>query len=126
MHVPRDRQKLGRVGEDIAAKYLAANGYTVLARNYRRAGAEADIVCRAPDGCLVFAEVKARTFGTFGEGFEAVGRAKQKQIVRASLAYISEHMLLYDYVRYDVIIITLGHGKDGNTIDHLVNAFDAR
>ncbi|MCL2852252.1 MAG: YraN family protein [Defluviitaleaceae bacterium] len=126
MQAPKDRRKLGRIGEDIAADYLACKGYRVLARNYRRNGAEIDIICRESDGCLVFVEVKSRTYSTFGQGFEAVGHTKQARIVQASMSYISEHNITDDDIRYDVISITLGGGDSGNSIEHIPNAFDAR
>ena len=123
MFAPKNRRKFGRIGEDIAASYLDANGYHVLERNYRREGAEVDVVCLGPDGCLVFVEVKSRTRGTFGEGFESVGRAKQSRIVQASMSYISEHSITDSDIRYDVVSVTLG-GSD-NSIEHFINAFNA-
>jgi len=117
------RREFGRMGEEVAARYLEANGYGVLARNYRREGCEVDIICRAPCGCLVFTEVKTRSRGTYGEGFEAVERVKQARIVKVSLSYISEHVAGDCDIRYDVVSVTIGGFE--NTIEHFVNAFDA-
>ena len=48
---------LGRRGERAAEKYLRRSGYRIVARNFRAAGAEIDIV--AMDGeALVFVEVE--------------------------------------------------------------------
>ena len=125
MFAPKNRREFGRIGEDIAAGYLCAKGYAVIERNYRREGAEVDIVCRSPEGCLVFVEVKTRTRGTFGEGFESVGCAKQARIARTSMSYICENDASEDDIRYDVISITLGGSAQDNSIKHIINAFDA-
>ena len=51
--------EVGRAGERVAAAYLVANGYRVLARNYRRRWAEIDVIAQR-DGMLVFVEVRTR------------------------------------------------------------------
>lgn len=38
------RQELGRDGEDLAARHLERQGYTVLARNWRARAGELDII----------------------------------------------------------------------------------
>jgi len=120
MYVPKDKKKFGKIGEDIAASYLTKQGYEMLERNYRCGLGEVDIICRAPGGELVFAEVKARMYDRFGTGIEAVGIAKQQRIIRASMKYISENNIADSDIRYDVISVNLG---GNNSIDHIVNAF---
>ena len=120
MYMPKDKKKFGKIGEDIAASYLAKQGYETLVRNYRCGLGEVDIICCAPSGELVFAEVKARMYGRFGTGLEAVGITKQKRIIRASMKYISENNIIDSDIRYDVISVNLG---GDNSIDHIVNAF---
>jgi len=115
------KQKFGKIGEDIAARYLAGFGYEVLARNYRCRLGEIDIICRSPDRYLVFVEVKARMNDRFGVGLESVTHTKRGRIVRASMKYISENNYTGD-VRFDVISVTIG---GDNSIEHIVNAFDA-
>ena len=68
MH-PKDA--LGRYGEDLAAEHLRRQGLTVLARNWRCARGELDIVAR--DGsALVICEVKTRRGTGYGHPVEAV------------------------------------------------------
>ena len=51
-----ERQRLGVVGEELAARELASRGYAILERRYRTRYGEIDIV--AEDGeTLVFIEV---------------------------------------------------------------------
>ena len=37
--------KTGKIGEDIACKYLIGKGYTIIERNFRRKWGEIDIIC---------------------------------------------------------------------------------
>ena len=65
----------GRVGEDLAHRYLRRHGCTIVARRYRpnSGGGEIDIVAWHR-GTLVFVEVKARASAEFGprrRGLEA-------------------------------------------------------
>lgn len=50
----------GKIGEDIAIKYLKNKSYTILARNYRYKKYEIDILCKK-DNIFVLVEVKYRT-----------------------------------------------------------------
>ena len=56
----RDRRETGASGEALAAAYLTARGWTVLARNWRCRTGEIDIIARDPDGVMVVCEVKTR------------------------------------------------------------------
>ena len=53
-------QALGRYGEELAAQHLIAAGMAVLARNWRCAQGELDLVARDVDGTIAFVEVKTR------------------------------------------------------------------
>ena len=53
-----EHQSLGKLGEDIAAKYLEKKGYKIVERNYRKKWGELDIIAVAPDKTLVLVEVK--------------------------------------------------------------------
>ena len=55
-----NNQEKGLLGEKLAAQYLQAHGYEILASRYRTRYGEADLVARIQD-TLVFVEVKART-----------------------------------------------------------------
>ncbi len=83
------RRAFGRQAEERAARYLAGQGCTVIARNWRCAGGEVDIVAR--DGAwLVFAEVRARRGDALGSPEESVTPAKQARLARLATAYVAE------------------------------------
>ena len=57
--MPSQRSQLGNRGEQLAAQYLVQRGYTLIARNWRCAHGEIDIVALA-DSSIVFVEVRTR------------------------------------------------------------------
>jgi len=56
----RKTVELFHIGEDLAAKYLAAQGYNILCNNFRSDAGEIDIIASDNDN-LVFVEVKTRS-----------------------------------------------------------------
>lgn len=55
---------IGRIGEEIAAKWLSDRGYTIIDRNYLKKWGEIDIVARETKGSLHFVEVKTVSYET--------------------------------------------------------------
>ena len=53
-----DKQKIGELGEEVAAKFLMKQGFTILDRNYTKKWGELDIVAEKK-GKLYFVEVKS-------------------------------------------------------------------
>ena len=68
----------GELGEALAAQYLEAQGWRMIARNYRCPWGEIDLICEK-EQLLVFAEVKARTGVRYGLPREAVTLKKQER-----------------------------------------------
>ncbi|MEU8589623.1 YraN family protein [Streptomyces sp. NPDC048664] len=85
------RGALGRYGEDLAARRLAAAGMTVLERNWRcgRSG-EIDIVARDGD-VLVVCEVKTRSGRGFQDPMAAVTRTKAERLRRLAEHWTQAH-----------------------------------
>ena len=116
------RQSLGKMGENLACGELERRGYAILARRYRHAGAEIDIVAR--DGpTLVFVEVKARESREFGDGAEAITRGKRRRIAMAAMDYLVRHQKDECPCRFDVVSVMLCGGEP--QIEVIPNAFDA-
>ncbi len=51
-------QQLGKVGEDLASRYLVQNGYTIVEENHTRRWGEIDTIAKKGD-TLYFVEVKS-------------------------------------------------------------------
>ncbi len=107
----------GRMGEDIAAKHIEAQGGRIIARNYHARGGEVDIIYADGD-TMVYCEVKLRTSARFGLPEEAVDFRKQKRISLAALDYAAKNKSIDEKCRFDIIAI-----YDGK-ISHIKNAFD--
>jgi putative endonuclease len=110
---------LGNKGEDLAKALLLQKKYQILETNWRSGRAEIDII--AKDGeALVFVEVKTRGSETTEKPQEAVGRKKQKLMVRGATVYAQQ--INHDWeIRFDVIAIT--HYRNPPTVNHIVDAF---
>ena len=97
----------GAFGEDRVARWYEANGYEVLARNWRRRSGELDLVV-AKAGLVVFCEVKARTSTAFGSPFEAVTPAKQARLRRLAGEWLAATGGGRSDVRFDVAAVLSG------------------
>jgi putative endonuclease len=100
----RVRLPLGRRGERAAEKYLRRNGYRIVARNFRAAGAEIDLVAMDRE-TLVFVEVKTRRSRDAGAPEEAVDERKQKQIRRAAELFATRYRADEVTMRFDIIAV---------------------
>ena len=91
------RTRLGRRGESEAAAFYRRRGAEVLDRNVSYPVGELDLICREPDGTIVFVEVKTRSGRGFG-GAEAARWLEGREYAR---------------VRFDVLVFTtIRHGFD--------------
>ena len=115
-------KKIGKFGEDVAAKYLIKNGYSILARNHKEKFDEIDIVARRFDGVLIFCEVKTvkLNFLTFPHKMtpeDHMNFNKIKKLVRASNIFAAKYPWLVDEEKgwqIDLIAVTIAEGR---TID---------
>ncbi len=96
-----EKRKIGDVGEEVACKYLAKKGYSIIERNYWKPWGEIDIIAEKPE-FISFVEVKSvsREPKT-GQGGGEISRetfrpednlhpAKLKRLHRAIQTYLLE------------------------------------
>ena len=95
----------GRAGEEAAARYLAAAGFAILARNWRQGSLELDIVCREKD-TLVFVEVRSRASGALVTAAESLGPGKRRSLFKAVRAYLAAYNAWDQPCRVDLICVT--------------------
>ena len=79
--------RLGASAEDRVVEQLEAEGWEILARNWRGGGGELDVVALR-DGRLRMVEVKARDPGDPLGPLESVTRAKQRRLRGAAEAWL--------------------------------------
>lgn len=96
---------LGKEGEELAAKWLADKGYTLLHRNWRHSYHEIDIIA-TKGKFLHFVEVKARHYfpGSYPE--DSVTKKKFKNLQQAVDQYLHLHPG-HAWIQYDILSITL-------------------
>ena len=117
----RVKGAIGRFGEELAARHLEGAGLQVLARNWRCAEGEIDIVARE-GGTLVICEVKTRSGTGFGDPAEAVTPPKAARLRRLSLRWLAAHGLGWTDLRFDVV--TVVRSRDAApVVEHLRGAF---
>src|SRR3954470_23222516 len=108
----------GISAETRAAAYLMAKGYRVLAKRFRTAYGEIDIVARRRN-LLVFVEVKARA--SLDEAAYAVTPRQQARIIDAAQAWLMTHPEHAEFdMRFDAMLIA-----PRRLPRHLLAAFDA-
>jgi putative endonuclease len=113
--LPKDA--VGKYGEDLAARHFVGAGLTVLARNWRCAAGEIDIVAR--DGnVLVIAEVKTRRTTAYGTPAQAITRHKADKLRELALMWLREHPAGGAGVRFDVVSVLLPR-SGGPQLEHL-------
>ena len=112
---------LGRDGERAAARFLRRKGMRILARNYRAAMGEIDLIARDGDS-LVFVEVKTRRAGVPAE---AVTPAKEQSLTLTALHFLRRHHALDVRSRFDIVAIVWPDSRRAPAIEHIPNAFDA-
>ena len=83
------RQRLGQVGERLAAEALTARGCAIVARNWRCPAGEIDLVAQDGD-TLVVVEVRTRRGEAYGTPEESVTPAKQAKLVELGQTYVQE------------------------------------
>jgi len=112
----------GERSEHLAARHLKWRGYRIIARNFRAAGAEIDIIAKHRD-TIVFVEVKARMRddGSFGSPEMQVDGRKQDRIRRAAEIFASRYHDGEPPMRFDVVAIS-GDGR-ARKVEHLKDAF---
>ena len=117
----RTTRAVGQAAEDLALAHLEAAGLRLQARNYRtpgRGGGEIDLVLRAPDGTLVFVEVRSRAQASHGGAGASIGAAKRRRIVLAARHYLLRWPSPPP-CRFDAVLV------DGGQVQWLRAAFDA-
>ena len=112
--------EIGQLGEQLAAHFLRANGYTVKARNWRWKRAEIDIIAEQ-EQTLIFVEVKTRSSDQFGTPEMAISKRKERLIAAAATAYMEQTGHEWA-LRFDIVSVQLRVGE-APEINHFEDAF---
>ena len=103
--------------EELAAEYLLAQGYAVLAKNVNYRFGEIDLVAFQKPGLLVFIEVRERGDGSWIRPEETISPAKERRLRMAIQSYLAQYRGPATEARIDLI------GFDGERLVHLKDFF---
>ncbi|MFC0185215.1 putative endonuclease [Pseudarcicella hirudinis] len=109
----------GKLGEDLAERFLLEKGYQIIKRNYFYEKAEIDLIT-LKDKFLVFVEVKSLHNTSFGMPEDSVNKRKIQLILKAAENYIFENDWKGE-IRFDIISIIFKKGDF--EIMHFEDAF---
>jgi putative endonuclease len=118
---PDPRQRLGREGEEAAARALVRAGLRIVDRRFRCRFGEIDIIARDRD-ILVFVEVKSRSGVGFGHPAESITATKQRRMARVAQYFLSQRRETDVPCRFDVVEVLRKPGIDLE-VRHIVDAF---
>ena len=127
-----EKQNIGKLGEDIAVKYLEKHGYKILDRNYRKPWGEIDIIASENIGKnqfltqqnqeLVFIEVKTQNQEFEWRPEENITQHKKRQLSRIVTTYLKANKIPEDQNwRVDVLAITLDFKTKNASVEHIQN-----
>ncbi len=112
------RKQLGNGGEVLAQRYLAQNGYAILACNYRTVFGEIDIIAQQGD-IISFVEVKTNRQqfqGNFNPE-SRVNHTKLQKIYKGAMWYLSQYKREVPW-QIDIIAITLDQVRNKAKLQH--------
>ena len=122
----------GKLGEDIAVKYLENHNYKILGRNYRKPWGEIDIIASENIGKnqflarqsqeLVFIEVKTQNQEFEWRPEENITFHKKRQLSRIIATYLKANKIPENQNwRIDVLAIKLDLNTENAQIEHIKN-----
>ena len=123
----RAKDRTGLVGEETAADFLARRGHSILARRWRCASGELDLITLDGDE-LVAVEVKTRRGIGYGHPFEAVTDQKLRRLHRLLAEYAATAQSRQRWQRWplqrrvdvvSVLMLASAGGPPEMTIEHL-------
>lgn len=121
------RADLGRWGERQARLYLEAEGYGIIATNFRRRAGEIDLVAIDGDE-LVFVEVKTRRGDAFGSAEDSISPTRAERLAAVAEEFLqSRSAFPYDSEtpwRIDLVCVNLDSGGRLLDVNHIRHAVE--
>src|SRR3982751_317806 len=107
----------GQAAEDVAARFVAERGLTIVARNFHCRFGEIDLIGKEGK-TLVFIEVRMRSSDAFGGAAASITAGKREKLLRTARHSLSDFGAA-PACRFDAVLI---NGRD-KTIEWIKNAF---
>lgn len=84
--------EIGKIGEELARKYLEDKGYKIIEQNYKTKYAEIDLVAEQSSGLfskkiLVYIEVRTKVGESYGSPEDTINKAKLRKVLWNAKSY---------------------------------------
>lgn len=121
--VTTEQRATGDAFEDAALRHMQRAGLRLVARNFNTRHGELDLVMRDRE-VLVFAEVRYRKRGSFGDAAASITASKKNRLVSAARLFLQAHpQSAHRPCRFDVL--AFDGSPDAADCTWLRAAFDA-
>ena len=120
--------KVGKIGENAAARFYAKNGFTILYRNIRIGKSELDIIAESKE-FIVFCEVKTRVQKEEKIHFDhtrpalAVDKEKRDNLIVGARHFAQKYQKKGKSFRFDVVEVYLREDLSVLDLCHMRSAF---
>ena len=120
----RQAERAGRFAEIAALAWLCCTGHRLLARRYKAAGGEIDLVVRRGK-VIIFCEVKYRRPASHDASHDGMPTpTQQRRICSAAREFVARRHISPDFeCRFDLIRISPFSWRDGLPVRHLRDAW---
>lgn len=120
-----EHNNVGKIGEDLARKFLEEKGYKILEQNYRTRFAEIDLVATKKDNLfsqekLVFIEVRTKVGENFGSPEDTINKNKLRKVLWNAKSYTG-FKNWQGACRIDAVCIVLNRDMSVNRLTHHEN-----
>ena len=109
----------GKIGEEVAKKYLEKKGYKIIEQNYKTKYAEIDLVAKKRNE-MVFVEVRTKKGEDFGTPEDTINRRKLRKLWGNARAYTVWKKWLGPY-RVDAVCVVLRYDNTMERLNHYEN-----
>ncbi len=109
---------IGQRAEDLAARYLEEQGFSILFRNWRSKWSEIDIIACDSQDVIHFVEVKYRRSDNFGSGFDYITADKTNRLRRAAEAWMAFQNL---DKAFQIDVISIVGSLENATVEYEAN-----
>lgn len=102
--------QIGAAAEQLAAQFVHAQGWQVIAENFHCRLGEIDLIVRpnSVEQLVVFVEVRSRKRGSFGDAMASVTPAKQRKLYKTAAYFLQMRPEFSTFdCRFDVIAVQL-------------------
>jgi len=108
------RQALGKIGEDLATKFLVKHGFTVIERNFSSKNGEIDIICEKMS-TLHFIEVKSMNYKLVSRETDSpsenMTKAKIQKIKRTIVDYFINRNVTRETYQIDLCVVLINNNN---------------